>query len=173
MAPEVRSPLISLEGLVYPKPRHTEDQVKPQTGTFRYFPLSGMSFLVTSTSSFSSILVVGVLLILAPHSSWLVVLVRFHLLVLQAPLSFAMHLLVTYALTFVAFSSLIVCVARDPGPVTRSSLSGGVLDEEEVSARQRLLTDEDDAAELMWCRKCEVRSVFGVLGASIYSDHSG
>lgn len=64
-------------------------------------------------------LFVLILLLLAPQPSWLIILVKFHLLTLHAPVTFTIHLLVSYALTFLAGSSLLVCVVRDPGPVMR------------------------------------------------------
>ena len=40
-----------------------------------------------------------------------------YLTLVRAPLYFVAHLLIIYALSFFAFSSLIACVARDLGPV--------------------------------------------------------
>ena len=69
---------------------------------------------------------------------------------------FTVHLLVTYALTFLAFSSLIICVARDPGPVSvdeRDDDNEG----REVGLSEALLdTDEDFNSPAKWCRKCWV-----------------
>ncbi|KAJ3996689.1 DHHC palmitoyltransferase-domain-containing protein [Lentinula boryana] len=59
-----------------------------------------------------------IFLLLAPHPSLLFVLIQHYLVVLENPLKFIVHLLVIYTLTFMMFSSLIVLVARDPGPVT-------------------------------------------------------
>ena len=93
-------------------------------------------------------------MLLAPHPSWLYVLVDFHLQTMHQPLIFAIHLLVTYTLTFMIFSSLIVCVARDPGSVhpTMSQLEG--VDEEEMELTEALMPDQDIGS---WCRKCWVR----------------
>lgn len=56
-----------------------------------------------------------------------------------------------------AFSSLITCVVRDPGPVT---LGADSPNEEEVGITQALMsTEEDYSAPGKWCRKCWVRSV--------------
>lgn len=60
---------------------------------------------------------VAVTLLLSPHPSLLYVFIHYHLLVLNSPVQFGVHLFVTYTLTFLAFCSLIVCISRDPGPV--------------------------------------------------------
>lgn len=59
----------------------------------------------------------AVVLLLAPHPSLLYVFIHYHLFVLNSPVRFGIHLFATYTLTFLAFCSLIVCIARDPGPV--------------------------------------------------------
>jgi palmitoyltransferase ZDHHC2/15/20 len=91
---------------------------------------------------------VAVLLILLPHPSFLIILVRYRLGVLHEPVTFVIHLLVTYALTFLIFSSLIVCVCRDPGPVP---LGEDYTDQsEEIDLRHALMSydiaddDNDD-----------------------------
>ena len=96
-------------------------------------------------------------MLLAPHPSWLYVLVDFHLQTMHQPLLFTIHLLVTYTLTFMIFSSLIVCVARDPGPVHPpiSQLEGA--DEEEMGLTEALMPDRDFEFPGKWCRKCWVR----------------
>lgn len=97
---------------------------------------------------------------LAPQPSLLIVLVYYHLRILNSPIRFATHLLATYTLTFLAFSSLILIIARDPG----SALSDKSHEEaaqnnhdDEMSLTQALLTVED-GPELhppgSWCRKC-------------------
>lgn len=95
-------------------------------------------------------------LVLCPHPSLLIVLVNHHLQTLHDPLSFGIHLLVTYSLTFCAFSSLIVCVARDPGPVTvdetRQDTDGELdLTEALMSADRH---EDDLLAPGKFCRKC-------------------
>ena len=96
----------------------------------------------------------AVILILAAHPCWLYVLVDFHLQTLHQPIIFAIHLVVSYTLTFMIFSSLIICVARDPGSVhpTISQLEGG--NEEEMELTESLMPDQDVRR---WCRKCWVR----------------
>ncbi|RDB14738.1 Palmitoyltransferase PFA3 [Hypsizygus marmoreus] len=91
-----------------------------------------------------------VFLILAPHPSLLYVLVDFHLQTLHKPLLFAMHLIMTYTLTFMALSSLIVLVARDPGRVTSVDQGDG----DEVGLREALMPDIDFSKPGSWCRKC-------------------
>lgn len=95
-----------------------------------------------------------IFLMLAPHPSLLYVLVDFHLQTLQKPFLFVIHLFVTYTLTFLAFSSLIVCVARDPGPVTSSVSPERGSDE--VGLMEALMPDIDFSAPTRWCRKCWV-----------------
>ncbi|KAJ6582789.1 DHHC palmitoyltransferase-domain-containing protein, partial [Mycena sp. CBHHK59/15] len=92
----------------------------------------------------------AVLLILAPHPSWLYVLVDYHLQTTHRPGVFIAHIAVTYTLTFLLFSSLIVCVARDPGPVMLNE----VLDDA-TEATEALMSPRDDfSAPGRWCRKC-------------------
>lgn len=99
-------------------------------------------------------------LILAPHPSLLYVLVDFHLKTLRQPLLFATHLIITYGLTFMAFSSLIVCIARDPGPVTlNASPSANGTSDNEVGLTEALMPDTDLSEPGRWCRKCWVTSV--------------
>lgn len=99
---------------------------------------------------------------IAPHPSWLLILVNHYLRTLHSTSSFLFHLLVSYTLTFLAFCSLIVCVARDPGPV---SLPKGVAEEEsedtgtgsdDLGLCEALLAvpDFDELTPLKWCRTC-------------------
>ncbi|KAK1236045.1 palmitoyltransferase for Vac8p [Marasmius sp. AFHP31] len=99
-------------------------------------------------------LFVTVILILSPHPSLLYFLVNHYLKTINAPIQFTTHLLVTYGLTFFALSSLIICVARDPGPVSvdegEDDSNGG-----EVGLSEALLDmDEDFNSPAKWCRKC-------------------
>jgi hypothetical protein len=109
---------------------------------------------------------VAVLLLLAPHPSILHVLLNYHYLTLRAPLYFVAHLLIIYAFSFLAFSSLIACVARDPGPVpdpkledvSGSSGGGGGGDGDEISIEDALLStappSDDYTQPGKWCRIC-------------------
>lgn len=97
-----------------------------------------------------------IILILAPHPSLLFVLVNYHLQTLHQPAVFAIHLLVTYTLTFLAFSSLILCVARDPGPVVLDKSHNE--DDEDVGLTEALMGPPDDfSAPGKWCGRCWVR----------------
>ncbi|KAG8969174.1 palmitoyltransferase for Vac8p [Tulasnella sp. 419] len=58
-----------------------------------------------------------VLFLLSPHPSFIKVLVSFYLKEKKAKTAFFTHLTIFYFLSFVAFTSLIVVLARDPGPV--------------------------------------------------------
>ena len=95
-------------------------------------------------------------MLLAPHPSWLYVLVDFHLRTMHQRFIFIVHLLVTYTLTFMILSSLLVCVVRDPGPV-HSSISPLDGTEEDMGLREALMPDRDFESPEKWCRKCWVR----------------
>jgi palmitoyltransferase len=110
---------------------------------------------------------VAVLLLLAPHPSILHVLLNYHYLTLRAPLYFVTHLLIIYAVSFLAFSSLIACVARDPGPVPDpksedvsggSGGGGGGGGGDEISIEDALLStappSDDYSQPGRWCRIC-------------------
>ncbi|KAF9262876.1 zf-DHHC-domain-containing protein [Marasmius fiardii PR-910] len=101
----------------------------------------------------SALLYVTILLIVAPHPSLLYFLAIHYLKTLKDPFYFALHLSVTYTLTFLALSSLIVCVARDPGPVSVEESNGD--DDGEVGLSEALLgMDDDFNSPAKWCRKC-------------------
>jgi palmitoyltransferase len=110
---------------------------------------------------------VAVLLLLAPHPSILHVLLNYHYLTLHAPLYFVAHLLVIYALSFLAFSSLIACVVRDPGPIPEAKSEdphdvggGGGRAGDEISIEDALLStappssSDDYTQPGRWCRIC-------------------
>ncbi|KAH8104674.1 zf-DHHC-domain-containing protein [Cristinia sonorae] len=140
-----RPPLISLGDLPPPPPpsyaaAHDDEEEKdsPPKRWYHYLPL-----------------VVVIILLLAPHPSLLIVLVRYHLLLLQAPGWFAVHFAFTYTLSFLVFSSLIVILARDPGPVPSSHAPDGAADDD-LDITQALLSGHDDdmTSPGKWCRKC-------------------
>ncbi|KIJ62536.1 hypothetical protein HYDPIDRAFT_182622 [Hydnomerulius pinastri MD-312] len=98
---------------------------------------------------------------LAPHPSLLLVLVNHYIRTLHSTTGFLIHLLVTYTLTFLAFSSLIVCVARDPGPVSPEKPAVEEEDNDRDDAlglREALMAgpdhDDDYLSPVKWCRKC-------------------
>jgi palmitoyltransferase len=102
---------------------------------------------------------VAVLLLLAPHPSILHVLLNYHYLTLHAPHYFVAHLLVIYFLSFLAFSSLIACVARDPGPIPEPEVKSEEVapDVDEMSLQDALLTappPDDYTQPGKWCRIC-------------------
>ncbi|KAI0252131.1 DHHC palmitoyltransferase-domain-containing protein [Lactifluus subvellereus] len=99
-------------------------------------------------------LCIAVLLLLAPHPSIMHVLLNYHYLTLHAPRYFVAHLLAIYALSFLAFSSLIACVARDPGPVPEAPPHDD--DGGEMSLGDALLSEppEDYTRPGKWCRIC-------------------
>jgi len=102
---------------------------------------------------------VAVILILLPHPSLLIVLINFHIQTLHAPITFFIHVLVTYTLTFLAFSSLIVCVVRDPGPVNEVSFreDNPNPNREMVTLTEALMNEDDQSGFEGWCNKCSVR----------------
>jgi hypothetical protein len=107
---------------------------------------------------------VAILLLLAPHPSILHVLLNYHYLTLRAPLYFVAHLIIIYVLSFLAFSSLIACVVRDPGPVSEAKLEdphdvGGSGGGQEISIEDALLntappSSDDYTQPGRWCRIC-------------------
>ncbi|KAI0260692.1 DHHC palmitoyltransferase-domain-containing protein [Gloeopeniophorella convolvens] len=101
-------------------------------------------------------LCIAVLLLLAPHPSILHVLLHYHYLTLHSAFFFCVHLLVIYALSFLAFSSLIVCVARDPGRVPDPKAETPHGDGGDVSLEDALLSapPEDYTLPGRWCRIC-------------------
>jgi len=97
-----------------------------------------------------------VFLILLPHPSLLIILVRYHLQVRNAPFSFVVHLFFTYTFTFLVFSSLFVCASRDPGAVPLGE--DCAEPSEEVELRHALMTsetDDDDDSPGNWCFTCQ------------------
>jgi hypothetical protein len=58
------------------------------------------------------------------------------------------------------FSSLLVCLVRDPGnPNAAPTIDGAKADEDELGLREALIADDDISSPNRWCRKCWV-SVF-------------
>ncbi|KAF9645795.1 zf-DHHC-domain-containing protein [Thelephora ganbajun] len=95
-----------------------------------------------------------ILMLLAPHPSWLIIVIRHHLLTLKSYGWLATHLLISYTLMFLACTSLIVCLARDPGPV--SSPEDAQDDNEETSFTEALMASgaDDFNSPGKWCKKC-------------------
>lgn len=95
-----------------------------------------------------------VAMMIAPHFSLFLVLVDHYLLATQKPASFLVHSFVIYSLTFLSFSSLIVCVVRDPGPVNLHE--SPVESSDDYALREALMSgpDDDEMSPQKWCRKC-------------------
>ncbi|KAJ4482381.1 DHHC palmitoyltransferase-domain-containing protein [Lentinula aciculospora] len=91
-------------------------------------------------------------LLVAPHPSLLFVLIQHYLIVLETPLKFIVHLSVIYTLTFMMFSSLIVLVARDPGPVVLEEPQND-RNSEEVGLTEALMSS-DLLTPGRFCRIC-------------------
>ncbi|KZV67200.1 zf-DHHC-domain-containing protein [Peniophora sp. CONT] len=103
-------------------------------------------------------LCITILLLLLPHPSLLLVLTNYHLLTLHSTPLFLAHLTVLYTLTFLCFCSLIVCAARDPGPVPRPATKDAEEDGEgEMSITAALMggpPEDDYSLPGRWCRIC-------------------
>lgn len=120
-----------------------------------------------------------ILLLIAPHPSFIIIIVSYHIRTRHDPLFAFIHLLVFYTLTFLTFSSLLVCVTRDPGS-TKGSLhskpngerhdaagsdeelshlviADGEQEEAEMSLTEVLASGET-TRKPRWCKKCMVRS---------------
>ncbi|TCD60399.1 palmitoyltransferase for Vac8p, partial [Steccherinum ochraceum] len=140
-------PLISLGDLPLPPPPsyaaahddEEEERDAPPKRWFHYMPL-----------------LVVVVLLLAPHPSVLIVLVNYHLRLLQSTGWFAVHIAVIYTLYFLAFSSLIAILARDPGPVSADKEHDSGVEDNGLDLTEALLAAHDDDMDSpgKWCRKC-------------------
>lgn len=163
-----RNTLVHLPDMPAPRTTHwdedDEDDGPPRIRKrwYHYLPL----LCEFSVSSYCSSLLmrcrlVAVVMMLLPHPSLLIVLVNYHLRILNSPARFMTHLIVTYTLTFLAFSSLILILARDPGPVTSPKAAEAAEDadeREDMSFMQALLATEGDEPHDKrpgkWCQKC-------------------
>ncbi|TBU63478.1 zf-DHHC-domain-containing protein [Dichomitus squalens] len=102
-------------------------------------------------------LLLAIVLILAPHPSLIIVFVKYYYLVHGLVLRPLLHGLAIYTLTFMAFSSLIVVLARDPGPVTDKSQGENADEGEAESFMEALLAPPEDGEVHepgKWCKKC-------------------
>ncbi|KAG1742297.1 uncharacterized protein EDB91DRAFT_305286 [Suillus paluster] len=99
-------------------------------------------------------------LMVAPHPSLLIVLVNHYLFTLNKPIVCVIHTLIIYTLEFLAFCSLMVCVARDPGPVHFDASDHDSTDQrEDMGLAEALMTmgnTDDDCSPEKFCRKCWV-----------------
>ncbi len=168
MSPGRRSPLLSftLTEILNSTARSTnslnnatlpDDTDASRKRWYHYLPLCGKSPIQSFLPLSLYILLAGTLfLILVPQPSWLWILVDFHLQTLHRPGLFITHLLVSYTLMFMVFSSLLVCLIRDPGPSTVPSISDSATTEgEEMGLSAALMSDDDDfTSPNKWCRKC-------------------
>ncbi|EIW74659.1 zf-DHHC-domain-containing protein [Coniophora puteana RWD-64-598 SS2] len=109
-------------------------------------------------------LILLIIFMLAPHPSLLIILVNHYLRYLEAPITFTIHLVLLYTLAGLSFTSLIVCVVRDPGPVVSPKYSAAAQDESGVSGGDELgltealmgmgMGEDDEIVPGKWCRKC-------------------
>lgn len=122
---------------------------------FHYAPTARKTPVYRSLCAISDYLPVLVFLLVAPQPSWLIVLVKFHLEIMHARFTFLVHLFVSYTLTFLACSSLIVCVARDPGPIPTSERHEETDDNGETNITEALMISApEDYGPGKWCKKC-------------------
>lgn len=102
---------------------------------------------------------------LAPHPSFLTMLINYHLRVLNAPWRFFTHLIIIYTLTFLSFCSLIAVVVRDPGSANggKPHYLSATGEGEEIDLHEALLNagppndgalDEHWNSPGKWCGKC-------------------
>jgi len=146
MSNEIPLPLYSFESRRFPatpKPIDDYDSDDERPGNprqwYHYVPLC-----------------IAVLLLLAPHPSILHVLLNYHYQTLHSTPYFLAHLLAISTLSFLAFSSLIVCVARDPGPVPEAQPEVQQDEGGDISLGDALLSTppEDYTQPGKWCRIC-------------------
>ena len=96
-------------------------------------------------------------MILAPHPSLVIIFVNYYYRVHGTVLCAAAHMLIIYILTFLAFSSLIVVLARDPGPVVEKAQSEAAAEDGAESFLEALLAPpegEEAHGPGKWCKKC-------------------
>ena len=96
-------------------------------------------------------------MILGPHPSLLIVFVNYHYRIHGMLFRAGLHVLALYTLTFLAFSSLMVVLVRDPGPVVDKSQGEDVDDGAEESFMEALLAPpegEEAHGPGKWCKKC-------------------
>jgi ribosomal protein L40E len=102
---------------------------------------------------------VTIMLVLSPHPSILITLVR-HYLVLQPSLTlFLTHLGTLYTLTFIILCSLIICISRDPGPVgfEEAINSDNARRSDDMSLAEALMAPSDEPdfnSPAKWCKTC-------------------
>ncbi|KAF8527602.1 DHHC palmitoyltransferase-domain-containing protein [Hysterangium stoloniferum] len=117
-------------------------------------------------------LALAIFLILMPHPSYAIMTKSFYMTTLHSPIRFAIHLVMAYALSLLALTSLVVCAVRDPGSLTpRRKKQRNMLVEDE--SQEALLHSPDAGDELdgderaptaaeidelavggRWCRHC-------------------
>ena len=119
-----------------------------------------------------------ILLLIAPHPSFIIIIVNYHIRTLHNPFIAFIHVIIVYTLTFLTFSSLLVCVTRDPGSVKgahHSKPNGERYDvaESDEELSHLVIPDGEEESEMSlaevlasgrssrkpkWCKKCMVSS---------------
>jgi hypothetical protein len=141
--------------------KHEDFDTEVRRSWYHYLPLCctsshHMVSLVDALKTFP----VLIFLMVAPYPSLLIVLVNHYLRTLDKPIAFIIHFLVTCTLNFLAFSSLLVCVTRDPGPVYFDASDQDPIDQnEDMGLAEALMArgnTDDDCSPDKFCRKCWV-----------------
>lgn len=101
----------------------------------------------------------AIFLILMPHPSFLLMLSAHYLKSHDDPVRFSIHLIGVYAMTLLAFTSLIVCVVRDPGSVTvrRKSFQRDREESEQALLHPEMMSPreiDDLWLKGLWCKQC-------------------
>ncbi|KIM54654.1 hypothetical protein SCLCIDRAFT_1221790 [Scleroderma citrinum Foug A] len=109
-------------------------------------------YIVLATTSCLLVLITLTRLSHNLPESVLIVLLNHYLRTLHAPIKFLIHPCIPYTLSFLSFSSLIVCVARDPG---RFALTNPRPLGEALTVALDVDDDRNDLfSPMKWCRKC-------------------
>jgi len=115
-----------------------------------------------------------ILLLIAPHPSFIIIILNYHIRTLHNSFIAFIHVTIVYTLTFLTFSSLLVCVTRDPGSIKGAHHSkpngeryNAAGSDEELS--HLVITDGEEESEMSlaevlasgrsgrkpkWCKKC-------------------
>jgi palmitoyltransferase ZDHHC2/15/20 len=84
-------------------------------------------------------------------------LINHHYKALQKTRLALIHGLVIEGLTFLIFSSLMICVSRDPGPVNVDNYDAIQAEDENIGVMEALNQEDEDVFKPgKWCRKCWV-----------------
>lgn len=142
-------------------PKHDDFDSDVRRSWYDYLPLCcTSSHCIVSFVDALKLSSVLIFLMLAPYPSLLIVLANHYLITLDNPVAFVIHFLITFTLGFLGFVSLMICVARDPGPVYfNASDQGSIHQREDMGLAEALMSMENtdnDCSPDKFCRKCWV-----------------